>query len=226
MEKTEKLSPREWLENLWYHYKWLIIFGGLIVIFLVISLFQYFSTNDPDVNILHIGPMYISPTAAEEIEETIGGLSEDYNDDGEMTVNILDITVNKIGTTEENLVNYDQNNTGLRRFQTEIRAGDAMIYLLDREYFDICITEGLLTPLDEVIDDAYTPENVIEGYGVLLSELDASELPGLSSVPDTAILCLRRTPAKDDIKYGRTEEIWDGNRRTFINIIKYRSEDE
>lgn len=226
MEKTEKLTFREWLENMWYHYKWLIIFGGLLIMFVVISLFQYFSTNDPDVNILHVGPMYISPTNAEKMEETVGGLSKDYNDDGEMTVNLLDITINKFGTTEENAINYDQNNSGLQRFQTEVRAGDAVIYLLDKEFFDICVEEKLLTPLDEVIDDAYMPENVIDGYGVYLSELDAYELPGLSSVPDTAILCLRRNPEKDDIKYGRTEEVWDGNRRTFVNIIKYRTPEE
>lgn len=222
MEKTEKLTPREWIENMWYHYKWLIIFGGLLIAFLVISCFQFFANDDPDVNILHMGPMYISPEVADKIEATVGGMAEDYNDDGEVNVAILDITVNKFGTDESNTFNYDQYNSALQRFQTEIRAGDAVIYLIDKEYFDICVSEGLLTPLDEVIDDAYMPENTVDGYGVYVSELDAFGLEGLSSVPDTAILCLRRSPEKDEIKYGRTQETWEGNRKTFVNIIKYR----
>lgn len=222
MEKTEKLTPREWIENMWYHYKWLIIFGGLLIAFLVISCFQFLANDDPDVNILHMGPMYISPEVADKIEATVGGMAEDYNDDGEVNVAILDITVNKFGTDESNTFNYDQYNSALQRFQTEIRAGDAVIYLLDKEYFDICVGEGLLTPLDEVIDDAYMPENTVDGYGVYVSELDAFGLEGLSSVPDTAILCLRRSPEKDEIKYGRTQETWEGNRKTFVNIIKYR----
>ena len=95
MEKTEKLTPREWIENMWYHYKWLIIFGGAMIVFLVISLSQFLSTKDPDVNILHVGPMYISAEVAETIETTVGKMSDDYNGDGEIKVEILDITINR-----------------------------------------------------------------------------------------------------------------------------------
>lgn len=223
MEKQEKMSPCEWFENIWYHYKWLIIFGAVFVAFIAISLSQFLAAKDPDVNIMHVGPMYISAEVAETIETTVGKMSDDYNDDGEIKVEILDITVNKFGNEEAGIdpVNYDQNNKGLQRFQTEIRAGDTVIYALDKQFFDICVEEGLLTPLSEVIDDAYMPETVIDGYGVYISELDAYELDGLSKIPETAILCLRRSPDKDAIKYGRTMEVWEGNRNTFVNIIKY-----
>ena len=223
MEKQERMSPREWFENIWYHYKWLIIFGAVLIAFLLISLSQALRIKDPDVNILHVGPMYISAEVAESIETTIGKMSDDYNGDGEIKVEILDITVNKFGNEDAGVdpVNYDQNNKGMQRFQTEIRAGDAVIYALDKQFFDVCVAEGLLTPLDEVIDDAYMPENVIDGYGVYISDLEAYELEGLSNIPETAVLCLRRSPDKDEIKYGRTMEEWEGNRNTFANIIKY-----
>lgn len=221
MEKTEKLTPREWIENIWYHYKWMIIFGGMMILFIVMSIGQIFATSDPDLNILHVGPMYISSEAADMIEDTLAEFSEDYNDDGEITANILDITVNKFGTDEIDPINYDKDAEGYKRFQTEIRAGDAIIYMLDEQYFNVCLEEGLLTPFDEIIDDAYMPENVISGCGVKISELQAYELPGLSSVPETAILCIRRSPEKDDISYGRSQEVWEGNKKTFVNIIKY-----
>lgn len=223
MEKQERMSPREWLENIWYHYKWSIIFGGLLVVFIVISLTQLLSTKDPDVTIMHVGPMYISSDAAATIETTVAKLSDDYNDDGEVKVEILDITINKFGSSDSSVdpVNYDHNNKGLQRFQTEIRAGDTVIYALDKEFFDICVEEDLLTPLDEVIDDAYMPEKTVDGYGIYLSDLNASELEGLDKIPETAILCLRRSPDKDEIKYGRTMEEWKGNRDTFVNIVKY-----
>lgn len=223
MEKQERMSPMEWLENIWYHYKWLIIFGGAMIVFLVISLSQFLSTKDPDVNILHVGPMYISAEVAETIETTVGKMSDDYNGDGEIKVEILDITINKFGNEEAGIdpINYDHNNKGLQRFQTEIRAGDTVIYALDKEFFDICIEEDLLTPLDEVIDDAYMPEKTVDGYGIYISDLKAGKLDGLDRIPETAILCLRRSPDKDEIKYGRTMEVWEGNRDTFINIVKY-----
>ncbi len=223
MEKQEKMSLGEWFENIWYHYKWLIIFGVVLVAFILISFSQFLATKDPDVNIMHVGPMYISSDVAATIEDTVGKLSDDYNDDGEIKVEILDITVNKFGNEDAGIdpVNYDQNNKGMQRFQTEIRAGDTVIYALDKQFFDVCVEEGLLTPLTDVIDDAYMPENVIDGYGVYISDLKAYELDGLSKIPETAILCLRRSPDKDEIKYGRTMEVWEGNRNTFVNIIKY-----
>lgn len=226
MENTEKMSFREWIENIWYHYKWMIIFGGMLAAFIIISVVQLVATKDPDVNILHVGPMYISPAAAENIEATLGDFADDINDDGDIAVNILDITVNKVGTDEIDPVNYDEQNKALQRFQTEIRAGDAVIYILDEEYFDICVTEGLLTPLDEIIDDAYMPEKTVDGYGIPVTELDSFKLEGLSNVPETAILCLRRSPDKDPIKYGRTMEVWEANRNTFIKLVEYTAEDE
>ncbi len=226
METKTKMSAREWIENLWYHYKWLIIFGGLILAFLIISLFQYVGSKDPDVNILHVGPMYISPESAENLKGSVAALSEDYNDDGDINVALLDITVNKFGNEDEGIdpVNYDQNNNGLKRFQTEVRAGDAVIYLLDEEFFNICIDENLLSPLKDVVPADILPENTVKGYGVKISDLDAYKLSGLSNVPETAILCLRRSPDLDPIKYGRTVEVWEGNRKTFENILKYKAE--
>lgn len=226
METKTKMSFGEWIENLWYHYKWLIIFGGLIVAFVTISLFQYFGSKDPDVNILHVGPMYISPESAENLKDSVASLSEDYNDDGNINVALLDITVNKFGNEEEGIdpINYDKNNSALQRFQTEIRAGDAVIYLLDEEYFDMCIEENLLSPLKDVVSEDILPENTVKGYGVKISDLDAYKLNGLSNVPETAILCIRRSPDLDPIKYGRTVEVWKGNLKTFENILKYKAE--
>lgn len=222
-----KLTFRQWLDNVWYHYKWAIILGTLVVIFVVVAVVQLFSNKEPDVRIMHVGPMFISQAASDSIQETLAPMSGDYNDDGEINVNILDITINKFSAEGSDVVyNYDQNGEGYARFQTEIRAGESIIYLLDEPYFNVCVEEGLLTPFDEIIDDADMPENVISGCGIKISDLDAYSLPGLKSVPDTAILCLRRSPEKDEISYGRTKEAWEGNCRTFVNIVKYRAEKE
>ena len=230
-EQNEKLSFSEWLENIWYHSKWMIIFGGMMVIFVVISVIQLVSTSGPDVNILHVGPMYLSSEAIDRIETTLKDFSDDYNDDGDFSISLLDITVDKLSNGQGGTVNLDYNNQALQRFQTEIRAGDASIYALDKYYFDICLKEGLLTPLEEIIDDADMPVNNVKDekgviYGVYVSDLDVYSLSGIENFPDTAILCLRRSPEKDQISYGRTQEDWEGNRKTFVKLIKYRDKDK
>lgn len=230
-EQNEKMTAMEWLENVWYHHKWMIIFAGMMILFVVISIGQLVSNAGADVNILHVGPMYISPEAANRIEATLGELSDDYNEDGEFVADILDITVDKISDGKGGTVNYDQGNQAMQRFQTEIRAGDAVIYALDKYYFDICLKEGLLTPFEEIIDDADMPANTVKDengaiFGVYVSDLDAYSLSGIENIPETAILCLRRSPENDQISYGRTVEEWNGNRKTFVNLIKYRDKDK
>ncbi|MBQ3230063.1 MAG: hypothetical protein IJO64_07895 [Clostridia bacterium] len=226
-ENKEKLSFGEWVENIWYHYKWPIICFTVLGIFLIYSAVQLFSKDDPDIKMLHVGPMYVSPTDADALRGSVEGLSDDYNEDGEVIADFMDITIAKFKDADTGeFFNYDEHNKALQRFQTEIRAGESMLYVLDREYFDICMDENLLEPLDSFVDDVDMPENVIEGCGVLISELDAYELPGISRFSEDAILCLRRSPDKDEISYGRTDEEWNGHRRTFINIIKYRAENQ
>ncbi len=230
MEKKERLSFSEWCENMWYHYKWLIIFGGLMLLFLVVSVIQMNKQKDPDVNTLFVGPWYLSVANIDELETTISGFSRDYNDDGKIKVNTLDLTIQKLKdegdenvSGDETLINHDERNETLQRFQVEIRTGDAVIYFLDREFFDICVKENILTPIDEIIDDAYMPDTVIDGCGIPLSALDVYRCPGISRMPEDTVLCIRRSPEKDDITYGRTMETWDGNRQTFVNMVKYRN---
>lgn len=225
VEKKEKLSFAEWFENIWYHYKWPLICGAILCVFLTVSLVQLFSKDDPDIKILHVGPMYISATDSDILCETVKGFSEDHNGDGKTVVHLMDITIAKFqdASTSE-YFNYDEHNKAHQRFQTEIRAGDSMLYVLDREFFDTCMELNLLEPLDSFVDDADMPENVIEGCGVKISDLDAYELPGISRFSADSIICLRRSPDKDDISYGRTADGWNAHRRTFIKLLKYRSE--
>lgn len=224
MEKKEKMPFKEWLENLWYHYKWLIIFGIVVVVFLVMSLTQCSTKKSIDVKLFHVGPMTISDAAAQDLKKTLASFAEDCNGDGEINTDLLDITVNKFGNESAGVdpVNFDYNNKGKQRFQVEVRAGKAFLYALDKEFFDICVEEGVLAPLSEVLGKDEMPENVIDGYGISISELDAYKLPGFSSLPETAILCLRRSPENDELSYGRSEKGWEGNKNTFVNIVNYK----
>ena len=36
------------------------------------------------------------------------------------------------------------------------------------------------------------------------------------------VLCLRRSPDEDEIKYNRSKDFWENNRQTFINIVNYK----
>lgn len=222
MEKKEKQTFREWAENIWYYYKWLVLFIGLMIVFAVICIVQLAQKDEPDVDVMFVGPgYYLDQASKDNLGDSFELISEDYNGDGKFTLNLLDITMPQLETSEGK-INVDQYNTGLKRFEAEIRTSDAAIYILDREYFNKCMELSLLTPISDVIDDAYLPGNIIEGCGITLSELDIYSLPGFDRFPEDAILCLRRSPEKDAIDYGKSASAWDGNRRSFVAAVKYK----
>ena len=42
-EQDRKLTFREWLEHIWYYYKWQILILGLIAVFVIIATVQLFT---------------------------------------------------------------------------------------------------------------------------------------------------------------------------------------
>ncbi|MBO4277184.1 MAG: hypothetical protein J5925_02155 [Clostridia bacterium] len=228
-EKEEKKEERrtfgEWFGDLWYRYKWLLIICALLAVFLIISLAQIIGAKDADIKILYVGPEYLNEKARERLFESIASLAPDYDGDGEVNTDLLDIMIRRYydESDPENYIRYDKDLESNKRFQTEIRAGDAVIYILDSVYYKKSVEEGILAKLTEVLPPEAMPAEVYGEYGVELGKIDARLLPGFDVLPGDLVLCIRRSPDKDNIKYGRAADYWESNRKAFENIIKYRA---
>ena len=224
MEKTEKLTFSEWIENLWYRYNWMIIILGLIAVFAVIALVQMLSIDDPDVSLLYVGPEYLTQSNRERVKGSFAALADDFDGDGKITADILDITLKRyydVSDAAEYGI-YDQNNEALKRFQIEIRSGDAVIYLLDETFFEDCLELGILASFDSIFGEGNAPKGSIGGFGIRLGDIDAGTLPGFDALPRDMVLCLRRAPSEDAISYGRDGAFWENNRKAFVNLAEYR----
>ena len=223
--KEERRTFGEWFGDLWYRYKWLLIICAFLAVFIVISLVQLLSAKNADVKMLYVGPEYLNETARERLFTSIAALAPDYDGDGEVNTDLLDIVIRRYydESDPENYVRYDKDRESDKRFQTEIRAGDAVIYVLDSIYYKKCVDEGILAKLSEVLPPESMPAETLGEYGVELGKLNARLMPGLDVLPGDLVLCIRRSPDKDDIKYGRAADYWESNRKAFENIIKYRA---
>lgn len=224
MEKTEKLTFKEWFENLWYRYKWLLICVAVLAVFLAVSLVQVLSAKKPDVTIMYVGPAYITPEDRDRLMTSMESLAPDYNNDGAVATDILDITLHRVydANDSSNYTLYDQNNEAYTRFQTELRVGDAVLYILDSTFYDECVELNILTPLEEIFGKDAVPSGAVGEYGISIGSLDAQYLPGFDKIPDDMVICLRRSPDKDAIKYNRKEELWESNKEAFERIVQYK----
>jgi hypothetical protein len=225
-EKYEKRGPgfRGWTEYIAEYYKWPIIIVGVIVIGIFVGISQLAATANPDLSMMYVGPFYMNPTEKEHLGESIaqlsGDLAGDYNQDGDFRFDFLDLTVSHVKDSEGIEYTYDDQNTTYTRFQTELRAGDTLLYFLEPYFYRQALAEGILTPLSELGID---PSLSLDGYGIPMGNLDCYELPGFAKMPAEAVVCLRRSPASDAISYGRSVEEWEYHRDLLVAMAAYKS---
>jgi hypothetical protein len=230
-DESKKYSKRSpgfggWMEYIVEYYKWPILFGVVLVSAIIFAISQTASTSNPDLSMMYVGPFYMSPAEQDKLGETVAMLSGDkegdYNQDGHFRYDFLDLTISHIRDQEGIEYTYDDQNAAYTRFQTEMRAGDTVLYFLEPYFYRVALSEGIIAPLSELgIDTSFS----YDGYGIPIGNLDCYELDGFSKMPAEAIVCLRKSPDSDAISYGRTQESWEDHKDLFLQMVNYRSAD-
>lgn len=223
-----KPGLKGWASYVWEYYKWPILIGLVILFGVGAGISQLRKAANPDLSVMYVGPFYLAPSYRTQLEEQVAALSGeetagDYNGDGEYKFSFLDITVDYLTDTDGVHYLYDDGNGALTRFQTELRAGDALLYFLEPYYYRQAKAEGILQPL-EALGEAYA-EKSFDGYGVYLGDLDGYLLEGFSRMPAQTVVCLRRSPEADSITYGRTTEDWEHHRDLFCRLLDHTAEE-
>ena len=198
-----------WISHIWEYYKWPILIIGVILIGIIIGLRQALSSANPDLAVTYVGPFYLSVDNQNELRnefaELAGENQGDFNGDGEFKCSLLDLTITYVRDAEQNTYVYDEQNSVYTRFQTELRAGDTLLYFLDQRYYLEAKGEGILQKLDTVLEDASLS---FDGYGLYLGDLPCYSRPGFARMPAGTVVCLRQSPSQDAIRYNRTEDSW------------------
>ncbi len=226
-QKYSKRSPgfKGWMEYIVEYYKWPIVFGVVLVSAILFAISQTASTANPDLSMMYVGPFYMSPDEQDKLGETVAFLSGDtagdYNGDGRFRYDFLDLTISHIRDQEGVEYTYDDQNTAYTRFQTELRAGDTLLYFLEPYFYRQALAEGILTPLSQLGVD---PALSYDGYGIPMGNLDCYELEGFDEMPAEAMVCLRRSPESDAISYGRSQEEWEYHRDLLLAMVSYHSQ--
>lgn len=209
------------MSNFWYFYKWQTIVGVILVIGIIVSLLQLADNTTPDAAIMYVGPSYLTVTDKKTIGESAQTYMIDYNGDGEKVLTLLDINV-VTASGELAAYAYQMNAEAQKRFTTEVVAGDSLIYILEKSFYDILVEQNRLAKLSDVLDADMIPEGSDE-YGAQVKDLPFFTQEGFSSFPDDAYVCICSAPDDSKPKYGRTLEYWNSNRVLFRSVFAYRS---
>ncbi len=122
-KEVYKLDFWEWLSNVWYRNKWLILFAIAAVISVTVIVYDQVSRTQPDLTVLVLSENYSLYYRTEELSDFLGGYCDDLNGDGEVYVEIFNISTD-----------YSDTNTATAnqaQLMSQLQSGQNIILISD-----------------------------------------------------------------------------------------------
>ena len=88
------LTAKEKIGNIWFYYKYYIIFVPLIVFTLAVFVVQCRNKPKYDYTVLLNSTQFVSDEDSERFSEYLQSIGEDVNGDGKVTVNVINCSRN------------------------------------------------------------------------------------------------------------------------------------
>lgn len=195
----------KWLDNFWYHHKWVLIIALFFVVFIIIGIFQMATRTEYDLRVLYAGPsVLISEERAEGVKSVLSDFTaEDINGDGKKTVllnaySVLsDEQLKKLqdaAKVEDDAVFYDPTlrASTINEISTLLATGEVSICFMDEYVYNMfCDKDGMFVPLSEMLGE--TPDEAHDEFSIRLRDTDfASYFGGMSALPDDTLVCVRQ----------------------------------
>ena len=223
----------KWLENYWYHYKWVTVIVAFFAVAVIIMTAQFFTRDKYDAMILYTGPRIPNANQTLEIESAFEDvLSEDYDGNGkrEVTLNAMFLMTDEQlkddrYTRDENgnplFINTKDMVTTKQQFTTQIFVGEALICLLDPAWYDLVAKKDAFVPLDELVESV--PENSYDECAFYLRDTGFGQyFTGLNALPEDTLICFRRMSSTSGLKNEKKEaERYEFNKRFFVELIEF-----
>ncbi len=123
-EKVEyKQSFGEWLSNVWYRNKWIILFVAFLVVAFGYITYDTATRTQPDITVLVLSKSYALYYRTEELSTFLGNYCDDLNGDGEVYVEIYNISTDYSDT---NTVTANQ-----AQLMSQLQSGQNIILIAD-----------------------------------------------------------------------------------------------
>ena len=191
-----------WLDNYWYHYKWVTIVVAFFIIVFSVCTLQMCSKEKTDLTVIYAGGAFVSPERAESVNSVINAvMPKDFDGDGAKNVNFVkyeiysaeQIKVIEAATDsngESGYVDRSYNSSNYDNFCNYIQTGDTSLCFLEAWLYEELKSANRVADISEVL--GYTPEGS-DGYCVRVGDLDIyNSYAALRVIPEDTVVCLLR----------------------------------
>lgn len=203
MDSRRETSLVKFIENVWYHYKYVILISLALLVMLFVGISQMASKKEPDVFIYHVSSFGITAKSVDELKSSLESFADDYNGDGSINVDYKEeIYVQNVTSAAAGEVSVTDS------FNLELFAGDCVIYIMDESFYKG--NREYMADLEDVL--GYRPIGAYDEKALLLSSMPAYRTtPGLCDLPSDSFICIRQK------RVGLNETDTD----TYSNNVKY-----
>ena len=216
-----------WLDNFWYHYKWVTI--GVLVAFVIlfVCIFQTCSSEKKDIIVVYAGPQYLSVAESEQLSQvmnTVMPYDLDGNGEKNAVMNLYEIyseeqmqAIN--GASGDKRIDASRNTSQYQSYQTYMQTGESCVYFLDPWLYE-SMGKEFFCPLSDIAEQP--PKGAIDEYAVRLGDTDLyAEYGVVRLLPEDTVVCLM-----NPLVWGknRKEKAYAKEKDMFRAIVSYTSD--
>ncbi len=238
-EAAVKSKSRLWFENFWYHYKWHTIVAVFLLIAVTVLSVQMCTRTTYDIHITYAGNYEIKRSGIDvsspysEAVKSLNRLTEDFDGDGEVNVNFVNLFVVNEKEKEEILggnKNLEINDALVKEdtdtLKTSIVYGEHYIFLLSQRLFleyEEAYEGELFISLEGYSQNGKDYEYVSSSKtGIYLRSLGISGLPTLADLPEDTVVCMRKlSPVSSVFGKKENEENFKRSEAVIKNILSF-----
>lgn len=219
------------LDNYWYHYRWITLIAAFFIVVGAVLIVQYASRDRFDASVIYAGPKIQNAAALRDMEKAFESAAGDYDENGEVNIQITDYLImtdeqareiQKEADAEELILFYNakelENNKN--EFTTQIFVGESLICLLDPEQYRVVADEGGFCPLEDIL--GYLPDCAADEYSAVFSQTEFYKAHGVfTSLPEDTLICFREMSSTAFLKNKNKEKKrYEYNKEIFRSIME------
>lgn len=212
-------NAKKWLENFWYHYKWMTIIILFFATALCVCLVQCSAKSEYDMYTLYAGPLYIGGEQSEQLKDAV-------ND--HMEANRQNVCINSfVYVSEKKRSEYEQGdayvNQGINMQQTSdffdfLYTASFNMIIVDSELYSMIRKEEILTPISDI---SINTSNTYDEYAVRLYDTSLPDKYAVfKNMPEDTLLCFRKNVLIQSIANNNNKDLYEYQMNVFKKMIE------
>lgn len=228
MNKTMK-----WLDNFWYHYKWHVLVGLFIVIFLIVAVGQMVNKEKVDAYVMYAGPTSFMPSEIDEMQKAFKEIMPDLNGDGKKIVEFINIVYMNDEDIEKNKKQAEIDGVEYKpdlefiaqqkqKYKLQLAAGDAYILLLDPDTYSEDYEIGMYNKLSEL---GIESEYAYDDSSLKFKETDYGKFyPVFEKLPEDTLLTFRALNVTGEARGKSEQKKYDNQLELMKKMLEFEAQ--